>query len=147
MTHPTRSLDEVVHQRHRLGILTIAAEARRVEFGYLREIARAHADNLSRLITVLAGAGLVEVEKGYEGDPDAFAPSRPDSAGAAALPPSRLRAPCWPEPAPGRPSDRRRQASVGTPRRAPPVGSGGTAGPYSRRRPRPTLDARQDQRR
>ena len=71
MTHPTRSLDEVVHQRHRLGILTIAAEARRVEFGYLREIARAHADNLSRLITVLAGAGLVEVEKGYEGDPDA----------------------------------------------------------------------------
>ena len=67
MTHPTRTLDEVVHQRHRLGILTVAAEARRVEFGYLREALDLTAGNLSRHITVLAGAGLVEVDKGYEG--------------------------------------------------------------------------------
>lgn len=67
MTHPTRALDEVVHQRHRLGILTIAAEARRVEFGYLRESLELTAGNLSRHITVLAEADLVEVEKGYEG--------------------------------------------------------------------------------
>lgn len=67
MTHPTRGLDEVVHQRHRLGILTIAAEVRRVEFGYLREALELTAGNLSRHITVLAEAGLVEVEKGYEG--------------------------------------------------------------------------------
>ena len=67
MTHPTRTLDEVVHQRHRLGILTVAAEARRVEFGYLREALDLTAGNLSRHITVLAEAGLVEVDKGYEG--------------------------------------------------------------------------------
>ncbi len=35
--HPTNDLNDVVHQRHRLGILTIAAESKRVEFGYLRE--------------------------------------------------------------------------------------------------------------
>jgi hypothetical protein len=33
VTYPTRNLDEIVHQRHRLGILTLAAESRRVEFG------------------------------------------------------------------------------------------------------------------
>lgn len=67
MTHPTRGLDEVVHQRHRLGILTIAAEARRVDFGYLRESLELTGGNLSRHISVLAEAGMVEVEKGYEG--------------------------------------------------------------------------------
>jgi len=67
VTHPTRGLDDVVHQRHRLGILTVAAEARRVEFGYLRESLDLTAGNLSRHISVLDEAGLVEVEKGYEG--------------------------------------------------------------------------------
>ena len=33
---PTNGLDDTVHQRHRLGILTITAEAR-AEFGYLRD--------------------------------------------------------------------------------------------------------------
>ncbi len=68
MSHPTRGLDEVVHQRHRLGILTVAAEVRRVEFTYLRESLDLTAGNLSRHIAVLADAGLVEVEKGYEGN-------------------------------------------------------------------------------
>ena len=67
MTYPTRNLDEIVHQRHRLGILTLAAESRRVEFGYLRESLELTAGNLSRHITVLAEAGLVEVDKGYDG--------------------------------------------------------------------------------
>jgi DNA-binding MarR family transcriptional regulator len=67
MTHPARGLDDVVHQRHRLGILTIAAEARRVEFSYLRETLQLTAGNLSRHITVLADAGLIDVDKGYEG--------------------------------------------------------------------------------
>jgi DNA-binding MarR family transcriptional regulator len=65
--HPTRDLVDVVHQRHRLGILTLAAEARRVEFGYLREALDLTPGNLSRHLTVLAEAGLIEVEKGYEG--------------------------------------------------------------------------------
>ncbi|HEX5117707.1 MAG TPA: transcriptional regulator [Pseudonocardiaceae bacterium] len=65
--HPTAELDDVVHQRHRLGILTIAAEAKQVEFGYLREALGLTAGNLSRHITVLDDAGLVAVHKGYEG--------------------------------------------------------------------------------
>jgi len=65
--HPTKALDEVVHQRHRLGILTIAAEAERVEFGYLRDTLELTPGNLSRHVTVLEQAGLVDVEKGYAG--------------------------------------------------------------------------------
>jgi DNA-binding MarR family transcriptional regulator len=66
-SHPTLDLVDVVHQRHRLGILTLAAETRRVEFGYLREALGLTPGNLSRHLTVLAEAGLIEVEKGYEG--------------------------------------------------------------------------------
>jgi DNA-binding MarR family transcriptional regulator len=65
--HPTNGLDEIVHQRHRLGILTITAEAKRAEFGYLREALDLTPGNLSRHLTVLEEAGMVEVEKGYEG--------------------------------------------------------------------------------
>jgi DNA-binding MarR family transcriptional regulator len=65
--HPTNGLDDVVHQRVRLGILTIAHEARRVEFGYLRTELELTAGNLSQHLSVLETAGLIEVEKGYEG--------------------------------------------------------------------------------
>ncbi|MEV8440997.1 transcriptional regulator [Actinosynnema sp. NPDC051121] len=65
--HPTASLDDVVHQKHRLGVLTVAAEAKRVEFGYLRSTLELTAGNLSRHIAVLERAGLVAVEKGYDG--------------------------------------------------------------------------------
>ena len=64
--HPTNGLDDTVHQRHRLGILTITAEAR-AEFGYLRDALGLTPGNLSRHLTVLEEAGLVQVEKGYEG--------------------------------------------------------------------------------
>ena len=64
--HPTNGLDDTVHQRHRLGILTITAEAR-AEFGYLRDALGLTPGNLSRHLTVLDEAGLVRVEKGYEG--------------------------------------------------------------------------------
>ncbi len=67
MTHPANGLDDVVHQRVRLGILTVAHEARRVEFGFLRTTLDLTAGNLSRHLTVLEEAGLVEIEKGYEG--------------------------------------------------------------------------------
>ncbi len=65
--HPVTGLDEVVHQRVRLGILAIAHEARRVEFGYLRVQLGLTAGNLSKHLTVLETAGLVDIEKGYEG--------------------------------------------------------------------------------
>jgi DNA-binding MarR family transcriptional regulator len=67
VTHPTRSLSEVVHQRHRLGILTVAREVDQVEFGYLRDTLDLTAGNLSRHLTVLEESGLVAIEKGYAG--------------------------------------------------------------------------------
>ena len=65
--HPTNGLNDVVHQKHRLGILTVAAESKRVEFGYLRAALELTAGNLSRHITVLEEADLLRVEKGYDG--------------------------------------------------------------------------------
>jgi DNA-binding PadR family transcriptional regulator len=65
--HPASGLDDVVHQRVRLGILTIAHQARRVEFGYLRTALELTAGNLSQHLAVLETAGLITIEKGYEG--------------------------------------------------------------------------------
>jgi DNA-binding MarR family transcriptional regulator len=65
--HPTSGLDDVVHQRVRLGILAIAHQARQVEFGFLRTTLQLTAGNLGQHLTVLENAGLVHIEKGYEG--------------------------------------------------------------------------------
>ncbi|WP_329499350.1 transcriptional regulator [Kitasatospora herbaricolor] len=65
--HPVNGLDDVVHQRVRLGILTVAHQARRVEFGFLRTALGLTAGNLSQHLAVLEKAGMIEVEKGYEG--------------------------------------------------------------------------------
>jgi DNA-binding MarR family transcriptional regulator len=65
--HPASGLDDVVHQRVRLGILTIAHEARRVEFGFLRTALELTAGNLGQHLSVLEKAHLVHIEKGYEG--------------------------------------------------------------------------------
>ena len=65
--HPANGLDDTVHQRVRLGILTIAHEARRVEFSYLRNNLELSAGNLSQHLGVLENAGLVTIEKGYAG--------------------------------------------------------------------------------
>jgi DNA-binding MarR family transcriptional regulator len=64
---PTAGLNDVVHQRTRLGILTVLGEARRVDFPYLKSLLQLTDGNLGRHIEVLAGEGLVEVTKGYEG--------------------------------------------------------------------------------
>ena len=65
--HPTTGLNDTVHQRHRLGILAITSKARQADFGYLRETLGLTSGNLSTHLTVLEDAGLVRVEKGYEG--------------------------------------------------------------------------------
>jgi DNA-binding MarR family transcriptional regulator len=65
--HPANGLDDVVHQRVRLGILAIAHQARRVEFGFLRTTLELTAGNLGQHLTVLEKAGLIHIEKGYEG--------------------------------------------------------------------------------
>ncbi|MGI5217646.1 transcriptional regulator [Nocardia sp. CA-290969] len=50
-----------------LGRDGVAHEARRVEFGFLRTTLQLTTGNLSQHLTVLEKAGLVEIEKGYEG--------------------------------------------------------------------------------
>ena len=67
MTNPTGDLDDVVHQGHRLGVLTIAAEADQVEFTYLRDTVNLTAGNLSKHLSVLEDAHLVSITKGYHG--------------------------------------------------------------------------------
>ncbi|MFF4789516.1 MULTISPECIES: transcriptional regulator [unclassified Streptomyces] len=65
--HPTQSLDDTVHQRVRLGILTIAREADRVEFGFLKKQLAVTDGNLSRHLKVLEESKLITLEKGYAG--------------------------------------------------------------------------------
>jgi DNA-binding MarR family transcriptional regulator len=67
MSEPNEVLDDVVHQRSRLGILTIARETKRVDFGFLQDALGLTAGNLSRHLQVLDEAGLISIEKGYEG--------------------------------------------------------------------------------
>ncbi|WP_051738463.1 hypothetical protein [Kitasatospora setae] len=59
--HPAKALDDTVHQRVRLGILTVAHQARRA----------------GQHLTVLEKAGLVAIEKGYEGRRQANVPGAP----------------------------------------------------------------------
>jgi DNA-binding MarR family transcriptional regulator len=66
-SHPAAALDEVVHQRVRLGVLSIAHASPRVEFRHLQPMLEVTAGNLSRHLRVLEEAGLVRVEKGYDG--------------------------------------------------------------------------------
>jgi len=66
MTHPTNGLDDTVHQRVRLGILSVLAGSRRADFGYLRDALELTDGNLSRHLQVLDDAGYVRLEKAIE---------------------------------------------------------------------------------
>ena len=63
----TGGLDDVVHQRVRLGILTIASEAKQVEFRFLLDTLRLTTGNLSQHLRVLEDAGLIQIKKAIEG--------------------------------------------------------------------------------
>ena len=65
--HPTSGLDDLVHQRVRLGILTVLHEAQRADFTTLADVLGITAGNLSRNLTVLEENGYVLIEKGFEG--------------------------------------------------------------------------------
>ena len=67
MTHPSRAFDEVIHQKNRLGILAVLAEADYADFAYLKKILDLTDGNLSRHLTVLEEAGLVVIEKDFQG--------------------------------------------------------------------------------
>lgn len=61
--HPTAGLDDVVHQRNRLGIMTVVAEAEEAEFGFLQDVLGLTAGNLNRHLAVLSEAGLITLRK------------------------------------------------------------------------------------
>ena len=65
--HPALALDDTVHQRVRLGILTVLSEAQECKFATLREDLGLTDGNLNRHLRVLEQAGLLQVIKGYEG--------------------------------------------------------------------------------
>lgn len=68
MTHPSQTLDELIHQRVRLGLLAVLSEADRAEFTHLRDLLGLTDGNLNRHLSVLEEAGYVEIHKGaYEG--------------------------------------------------------------------------------
>jgi DNA-binding transcriptional ArsR family regulator len=67
MTHPTQDLNEIVHQRTRLGVLAVLAEADRVAFGFLQQALGLTDGNLSGHLRTLESAGYILIEKTYEG--------------------------------------------------------------------------------
>lgn len=62
-SHPSNQIDDVVHQRTRLGILTVLAESRRTDFRTLRELLELTDGNLARHIQVLDEAGYIKQKK------------------------------------------------------------------------------------
>jgi DNA-binding MarR family transcriptional regulator len=65
--HPAQRLDDVVHQRVRLGILAVLDQADRADFTYLRKALGLTDGNLSRHLSVLEDAGYLETTKTFEG--------------------------------------------------------------------------------
>jgi DNA-binding MarR family transcriptional regulator len=64
---PAANLNDVVHQRVRLGLLAVLHEMRTADFSYLRSVLQVTDGNLGQHIEILQRNGLVEVTKGYEG--------------------------------------------------------------------------------
>ncbi len=64
--HPSAALTDTVHQRVRLGILTILAVAGRADFTYLRDNLGVTDGNLGRHLDVLHEAGYVAIDKVFE---------------------------------------------------------------------------------
>ncbi len=61
-------LDRVLHEKARLGIVTsLAARAEGLLFTDLKSLCQLTDGNLSRHLTVLQDAGVVEIHKGYRG--------------------------------------------------------------------------------
>jgi DNA-binding MarR family transcriptional regulator len=65
--HPALSLDDAVHQKTRLALLTLLDEAGRADFAYLKRMLELTDGNLGRHIDVLTTQGLVETSKEFIG--------------------------------------------------------------------------------
>lgn len=67
MSHPALGLDDRVHQKTRLALLTVLDEAGRADFPYLKRLLGLTDGNLGRHLEVLAELSLVDIQKGHEG--------------------------------------------------------------------------------
>jgi DNA-binding MarR family transcriptional regulator len=67
LTDPAGGLEDIVHQKFRLAILTIAMEGGPVHFGHLQRALDLTPGNLGRHLLVLEEAGLIKVSKGFAG--------------------------------------------------------------------------------
>jgi predicted ArsR family transcriptional regulator len=65
--HPALGLNEAVHQKTRLALLTLLDEAGRADFAYLKRTLDLTDGNLGRHIDVLTTQGLVETAKEFIG--------------------------------------------------------------------------------
>jgi DNA-binding MarR family transcriptional regulator len=65
--HPALELDDRVHQKTRLALLTVLDEAGRADFPYLKSLLGLTDGNLGRHLEALSGQGLVKIQKGHEG--------------------------------------------------------------------------------
>jgi DNA-binding MarR family transcriptional regulator len=63
VSHPTTRLDPLIHQPARLGILTVAAETKRIDFVTLRDLLGLTDGNLSRHLATLEGAGYIKLDR------------------------------------------------------------------------------------
>jgi DNA-binding transcriptional ArsR family regulator len=62
-------LDRVIHEKARLSVLTsLAAHPKGLVFGMLKQMCGLTDGNLSRHLQVLEEAGLIAIEKGYDGN-------------------------------------------------------------------------------
>lgn len=59
MTHPSGLLDDVIHQRVRLGIMAVVTEADEAEFTFLKAELDLTDGNLNRHLQVLEDAGYI----------------------------------------------------------------------------------------
>ncbi|MHB8295767.1 MAG: winged helix-turn-helix domain-containing protein [Acidimicrobiales bacterium] len=67
MAHCSAELRDIVHQKVRLGIMAVLHEVHKAEFKALRDLLDLSDGNLSRHLRILEEAGLVAIEKGYQG--------------------------------------------------------------------------------
>jgi DNA-binding MarR family transcriptional regulator len=65
--HPAVARNDTVHQRVRLGILTMLSEAPECTFAAVRQTLALTDGNLNRHVHVLEQAELIQVIKGYDG--------------------------------------------------------------------------------
>ncbi|HLU98165.1 MAG TPA: transcriptional regulator [Thermobifida alba] len=67
MTHPRKSLDEVIHAPVRFSIMAALAAVESADFKTVREAVEVTDSTLSKQVSTLEGAGYVQVRKTFVG--------------------------------------------------------------------------------